>query len=134
MFEPTDKLDKMQARLKKRGLTQTVPKTWGEELIFVSNDLYCGKILVFKEKASLSLHTHLEKRETFYCKSGKFALVGVDAKTSERYSFDLNPGDVVDILPGQFHKLLVIDPGEIIEVSTKDDPRDNIRIEASQSK
>ncbi len=27
-----------------------VPKGWGEELVIVNNELYCGKILIFKER------------------------------------------------------------------------------------
>ena len=29
-----------------------IPKGWGHEIIFENNDLYCGKLLVFKKDVS----------------------------------------------------------------------------------
>ena len=37
-----------------------VPKGWGHEIIFENNELYCGKLLVFKEGCNFSMHYHLE--------------------------------------------------------------------------
>ena len=42
-----------------------VDKSWGYELIFSSNDLYCGKLLVFtKKNAKFSMHFHKTKDES----------------------------------------------------------------------
>ena len=39
-----------------------IDKGWGYELIFASNDLYCGKIMVFNKKgAKFSMHYHAKK-------------------------------------------------------------------------
>ena len=38
-----------------------IPKGWGHEVIFVNNELYCGKLLVFKKGAKFSMHYHLIK-------------------------------------------------------------------------
>ena len=41
-----------------------IDKGWGYELIFASNDLYCGKIMVFNRKgAKFSMHYHAVKVE-----------------------------------------------------------------------
>ena len=43
-----------------------VDKSWGYELIFSSNDLYCGKLLVFtKKNAKFSMHFHKTKDESW---------------------------------------------------------------------
>ena len=41
-----------------------VDKGWGYELIWATNDSYCGKILVFEKPGSkMSMHFHKEKDE-----------------------------------------------------------------------
>jgi hypothetical protein len=39
-----------------------VPKGWGHEVIFVNNELYCGKLLVFKKGAKIFNALPLNKR------------------------------------------------------------------------
>ena len=40
-------------------LSGTVEKGWGIELIWATNDLYCGKLMVFnKPGAKFSMHFH----------------------------------------------------------------------------
>ena len=42
-----------------------VDKGWGYELIWATNDLYCGKIMVFEKPGSkMSMHFHKEKDES----------------------------------------------------------------------
>ena len=44
-----------------------IDKGWGYELIFASNDLYCGKIMVFNRKgAKFSMHYHAVKDESWF--------------------------------------------------------------------
>ena len=43
-----------------------VPKGWGEELIIENNEMYCGKLLIFKKGCRFSMHYHLIKDETWY--------------------------------------------------------------------
>ena len=59
-----------------------VPKGWGSELIFATNDKYCGKFLNFNEGAKFSMHFHAEKDETWYVLSGKFIVRHIDTKTA----------------------------------------------------
>ena len=49
-----------------------VDKSWGYELIFASNDQYCGKLLVFtKKNAKFSMHFHKTKDESWVCQFRK---------------------------------------------------------------
>ena len=41
-----------------------VEKGWGSELIFATNDKYCGKLLKFNTGAKFSMHFHSVKDET----------------------------------------------------------------------
>ena len=38
-----------------------VEKGWGHELIWATNDKYCGKFLKFNEGAEFSMHFHKDK-------------------------------------------------------------------------
>ena len=60
-----------------------VPKGWGHEIIFENNELYCGKLLVFKEGANFSMHYHLIKDETWYVQEGEFLYRWIDTETGE---------------------------------------------------
>ncbi len=41
-----------------------VDKGWGYELIWATNELYCGKIMVFSKKGNkFSMHFHREKQK-----------------------------------------------------------------------
>ena len=55
-----------------------VEKGWGHELIFATNDLYCGKILSFKKDAKFSMHFHEKKDETWYVMTGEFIVKHID--------------------------------------------------------
>ena len=45
--------------------------------VFVNNELYCGKLLVFKKGAKFSMHYHLIKDETWYVDEGEFILIEI---------------------------------------------------------
>ena len=52
-----------------------VDKGWGYELIWATNDLYCGKIMVFEKAGSkMSMHFHKEKDESWFVNQGSFKL------------------------------------------------------------
>ena len=57
-----------------------VEKGWGSETIFATNDLYCGKLLNFKQGAKFSMHMHKVKDETWHVLSGKFVVKIIDTK------------------------------------------------------
>lgn len=116
--------------LKPQRLTGVVKKGWGYELIWATNDKYCGKIMVFeKAGAKFSMHFHKEKDETWFVNSGKFKLRYIDTATATVYERELNEGDVwhnPPLLPHQLEAL--IDNSSMTEVSTPDSVEDNYRI------
>lgn len=107
-----------------------VDKGWGYELIFATNDKYCGKIMLFeKAGAKFSMHFHREKDETWFVNSGKFLLKWIDTKTATLYSQELTEGMVWRNPPLQPHQLEALqDMSSITEVSTPDSVEDNYRI------
>lgn len=106
----------------------TIPKGWGSELIIENNELYCGKILRFKEGCKFSMHYHLEKDETWYVNSGSFLYRWIDTDNAEVHEQKLVPGDVVRQRPGQPHQIEAITEGEIFEVSTHHEDSDSYRV------
>lgn len=116
-------------------LTGIVPKGWGYELIWATNDQYCGKIMVFdREGAKFSMHFHRAKDETWFVESGQFKLVWCDTKTAIYHEKILNPGDTWRNPPLQPHQLIAMKPqSRIFEVSTADSVEDNYRIQPGDS-
>lgn len=107
-----------------------VDKGWGYEIIWATNDKYCGKLMVFERAgAKFSMHFHREKDETWFVNAGKFKLRWIDTKEARLYEKELNEGDVWRNPPLQPHQLEALVPGSIIlEVSTPDSVEDNYRI------
>ena len=105
-----------------------VEKGWGHELIFATNDLYCGKLMKFNKGAKFSMHFHAVKDETWYVLDGKFVVHMIRTKDATQYSYDLHAGDTHRISPLQPHQLECIEEGTIIEVSTPDSVEDNYRV------
>jgi len=105
-----------------------VPKGWGEELIIENNEMYCGKLLIFKEGCKFSMHYHLIKDETWYVQKGKFIYRWIDTETAETKSELLEKGGVVRQRVGQPHQLEALTDGEVFEVSTQHFDEDSYRI------
>ncbi len=72
-----------------------IPKGWGEEVIITNNELYCGKLLRFKEGAKFSMHYHMIKDETWYVNKGLFIYRWIDTETAETIEQKVIPGDGV---------------------------------------
>ena len=107
-----------------------VGKAWGEEVVIVNNDMYCGKLLRFKPNAEFSFHFHMEKTETFYVNKGTFTLEYYDLEIGHLYKTGISMGDVIHIPKGNPHKLTCHSSGggEIFEVSTPHKDKDSHRI------
>ena len=107
-----------------------VKKGWGYELIWATNDHYCGKIMVFEKAGNkFSMHFHKEKIETWFVNSGKFKLRWIDTKTAQMHEKVLNEGDTWHNPPLQPHQLEALtDNASVNEVSTADSIEDNYRI------
>jgi mannose-6-phosphate isomerase-like protein (cupin superfamily) len=107
-----------------------VPKGWGYELIWATNEKYCGKIMVFEKAGSkFSMHFHREKDETWFVNNGRFLIHWIDTKTAVMHTQELREGDTWHNPPLQPHQLECIVAGSsITEVSTPDSIEDNYRV------
>lgn len=105
-----------------------VKKGWGSELIWATNDKYCGKLLKFNKAAKFSMHFHSEKDETWYVLSGLFLLKTITTNNAQVYELELKCGDTWRNTPNRPHQLICLEEGTIIEVSTPDSVEDNYRI------
>lgn len=111
-------------------LSGAVKKGWGYELIFATNDLYCGKIIVFeKAGAKTSMNFHKEKDKTWFINSGSFLLRTIETKSATLITKELKEGDAWHtpvLVPHQLEALE--DNSSITEVSTPDSVEDIYRI------
>lgn len=105
-----------------------IEKGWGRELIWADTEKYCGKFLKFNKGGSFSMHFHAEKDETWYVLEGKFILKTVNTENAEISEQILNVGDTWRNKILEPHQLICVEEGTIIEVSTKDNYKDNYRI------
>lgn len=105
-----------------------VEKGWGHELIWATNDKYCGKLMKFNKGAKFSMHFHREKDETWLVLNGKFIVRHIDTDDASVYENELNEGDTWHNEPLSPHQLECIEEGTIIEVSTPDSVEDNYRV------
>jgi mannose-6-phosphate isomerase-like protein (cupin superfamily) len=105
-----------------------VEKGWGSELIWATNDKYCGKLLKFNTGSRFSMHFHAEKDETWYVLSGKFVVKSIDTSNAEVSEKELYVGMTWRNQPMEPHQIVCIEEGVIIEVSTPDSVEDNYRV------
>ena len=105
-----------------------VEKGWGHELIWATNDRYCGKMMHFNTGARFSMHFHREKEETWYIQSGKFVVRWIDTKTAKQHEQLLIEGAVWHNPPCMPHQLVCLQEGTVVEVSTPDSVEDNYRV------
>lgn len=109
-------------------LSGKVEKGWGSEEIWVTNDKYCGKLLKFKTHSQFSMHFHAVKEESWYILTGKFEVECIDTSTATIYRKTLIPGDTWHNKPLVPHRLMCLEAGTILEVSTADSVEDNYRV------
>jgi quercetin dioxygenase-like cupin family protein len=116
-------------------LEGVVTKAWGREVIFSTNEKYCGKLLCFdKAGGKFSLHFHTEKDESWYVLNGSFELEVVNTKDASTMKKVLSKGDTWRNPPNLPHRLIALeDDSIIIEVSTPDSVEDNYRIAPGDS-
>lgn len=103
-------------------------KGWGSENIWATNDLYCGKLLHFNTGAKFSMHFHAVKDETWYILSGRFLVEYIDTATATVCDRYLEVGDTWHNPPLLPHRLICVESGTVIEVSTSDSVEDNYRV------
>lgn len=115
-----------------------VDKSWGYEDIFISNDKYCAKYLVFEKAGNkTSMHFHKEKHETWRVVKGSFLVRYIHTDVAEEKERILTPADATDrplhkifvVEPPMPHQLIALEDDSImLEVSTSDSVEDNYRI------
>ena len=105
-----------------------VPKGWGSEEIWATNDRYCGKLMHFNTGARFSMHFHAEKDESWYVLSGKFNVHYINTTDASVHTAELNSGDTWHNPPLLPHQIECVEAGTVIEVSTPDSVEDNYRV------
>jgi mannose-6-phosphate isomerase-like protein (cupin superfamily) len=105
-----------------------VKKGWGHELIWATNDKYCGKLMKFNKGAKFSMHFHAEKDESWYVLDGLFMIKFIETKDASMHEVTLKAGEVWRNRPLQPHQVICLEEGTIIEVSTPDSVQDNYRV------
>ena len=125
----------MEGMVTKRETSTVIKKGWGHELIWESNEKYCGKMLVFyKVGNQFSMHFHKNKDETWYVHKGKFLLNWIDTDTAITNTEHLKEGDTWRNMPLVPHQLKALEENSIIiEISTEDYPHDNYRVAPGDS-
>ena len=105
-----------------------VDKVWGREFWLVNTKLYCGKLLILDEGATSSYHYHNNKVETFYAYKGMVRL------TIDGEDYILTPtSSPVTINSKEPHKFYGETKAVIIEISTRHNDRDVVRLTESKS-
>jgi quercetin dioxygenase-like cupin family protein len=110
-----------------------VEKGWGHELIWATNDSYCGKLLKFNAGAKFSMHFHNIKEETWLVLNGKFIVKWIDTKDATEHENELVSGDTWHNEPLKPHQVICLEEGTIVEVSTPDSVEDNYRVAKGDS-
>jgi mannose-6-phosphate isomerase-like protein (cupin superfamily) len=105
-----------------------VKKGWGNELIWATNDKYCGKMMNFTQGAKFSMHFHSIKDESWYVLFGEFIVRWIDTKDASIHEKILKEGDTWHNPPLLPHQLECLVAGTVIEVSTQDSVEDNYRV------
>ena len=73
-------------------LTGFVEKGWGHELIWATNEKYCGKLLKFNKDARFSMHFHAEKDESWYVLDGRFLIKFIETNDASLHEVELKAG------------------------------------------
>jgi len=120
--------DSIKAVKPKKMTPEIVKKGWGHEVIFVNNELYCGKILHFNAGAKFSMHYHLKKKESWYVASGKFIFKYIDTRTADILETTLGVGDSITNEIGEPHQIICVEEGDVFEVSTQHFDSDSYRV------
>jgi hypothetical protein len=107
-----------------------IDKGWGYEIVWASNEKYCGKILVFERVgAKTSLVMHKDRRKSLFVNAGRFKVTYINVNTGELTEGILEEGKTADFMELSPHRLEALVPNSIIfEVSNADYVEDRFRI------
>ena len=104
-----------------------VDKPWGNELIWVLTDRYCGKVITIETGRRLSLQYHDRKDEAIFVLSGRLRLHLEDA-SGTMTTRDMGAGESAHVPVGRRHRFESLERVELVEVSTPE-LDDVIRVE-----
>ncbi len=105
---------------------RVVEKPWGYESIWAHTERYVGKVLHINKGESLSYQYHVVKDETIRLLTGVLEMdVEWDGK---RHKLRLAPGECLHIVPGMKHRMIAVEPCDVLEVSTPE-LEDVVRLE-----
>jgi mannose-6-phosphate isomerase len=107
--------------------SRRVAKPWGEELIWVLTDRYCGKVITIETGRRLSLQYHEQKDEAILVTRGRLRLELEDAAGTMTVR-ELGAGESAHVAVGRKHRYEAIERVELVEVSTPE-LLDVVRIE-----
>lgn len=112
-----------------------VDKGWGYEIVWASNEKYCGKLLVFERAgAKTSLVFHKEKIKSWFVNSGKFKITYIDVSTGAVNQSELAEGQTANFAQLGPHQIEALVPNSIIfEVGTADYVEDRFRLAPGDS-
>lgn len=111
---------------------KVVEKTWGKEVWYSNNEEqnYCGKILHINKGQSFSMHAHLKKRETFLNFGPgliKVELIDCHSHNADIHTFELKPGQSLEIPQMLPHRLTALEDSTVLEASTFHRDEDSYR-------
>jgi len=104
-----------------------VEKPWGNELIWVLTDRYCGKVITIETGRRLSLQYHDRKDEAILVLAGRLRL-HLEDETGAMTTRDMGPGESAHVPVGRRHRFESLERVELVEVSTPE-LDDVIRVE-----
>jgi mannose-6-phosphate isomerase len=104
-----------------------VEKPWGNELIWVLTDRYCGKVITIDTGRRLSLQYHDRKDEAILVLAGRLRL-HLEDESGAMTTRDMGPGESAHVPVGRRHRFESLERVELVEVSTPE-LDDVIRVE-----
>jgi mannose-6-phosphate isomerase-like protein (cupin superfamily) len=104
-----------------------VEKPWGNELIWVLTDRYCGKVITIDTGRRLSLQYHDRKDEAILVLAGRLRL-HLEDDSGTMATRDMGPGESAHVPVGRRHRFESLERVELVEVSTPE-LDDVIRVE-----
>lgn len=107
-----------------------VDKNWGYEIIWSSNQHYCGKILVFeKVGAKTTMMIHKNRKKSWFVNAGRFKIIYTDIKTGITSEAYLEEGKTVDLAEMSPHCVEAMAPNSMIfEAGMADNVDDVFRL------
>jgi hypothetical protein len=105
-------------------------KSWGYEIVWASNEQYCGKILVFENVGAKSvLNISKNRKKSWFINNGRFKFTFIDIASGKTIEATLEEGKTVDIAEMSPHCVEALQPNSMIfEAGMPDDLEDQFRL------